>query len=136
MNVSVNDYAFRPRHPSWEKELAALLRGLREWDRLAFLMGLLPHQTAVALDLARRCLTERGSYEAILDRALDETDASTIRDWLECVVPRLGFRRVIQRLKLRRETDRAAVGYARYWLPSFSNLPGYDYAELEALGTD
>ncbi len=60
---------------------------------------------------------------------------SSIRVWLDSAVPRLGFRRTISVLHAEIDENPAGVEKTLYWLPAFSNLPGYSsaaVAELEA----
>ena len=133
MNLSIKDYAGRVRGSVWEQELAQKLRLEPETDRFEFLSDLLVSNQFVALDLARKCLSENRSFELLLDRALLEANSSGIRHWLECVVPRLGIRRVIAHLHERMDENREAVRRAKYWLPMFSKVPGYSEAEIETL---
>ncbi len=133
MNLSARDYAGRARGSVWELDLAQELRRQPEAARLDFLDDLITSNPIVGLDLARRCLSESRSFEVLLDRALRESNASSIRYWLECIVPRLGFRRVVGQLRGHIVEGREAVRFAKYWLPMFSELPGYSEAEVASL---
>lgn len=128
MELSARDYAGRMRDPRWERRLALDLRGLSEGERLDFCLEFSGSNPIVALDLARRCLGDRESFEAILRRGLREADASSIRYWLEAVVPALGLRRLARLLEQAAPTDPEAVRKARYWLGLFADLPGYQEA--------
>lgn len=129
----VKDYAWRRRDSRWERELAQLLRMAPESERLQFVQEFAVANPAVALELARKCLTERGSFEALLDQGLEEANSSSLRYWLECVVPRLGFRRVVAILRSQLGTKADRVAQAAYWLPTFSGQPGFSRSDVEAL---
>lgn len=120
MNLDVADFAGRLRDARWERELARELRARPEAERFEFLRALLDVQHAVALDLARKCLSERRSFESLLEQGLREADASSIRDWLECVTPKLGPRRVAAFLKKFAPVYPDGVRHAEYWLPGVS----------------
>ncbi|CAN5915643.1 hypothetical protein BH23PLA1_BH23PLA1_29390 [soil metagenome] len=133
MNLSVEDYKNLRRDSRWERDLARKLRQLPEKDRLEFLLEFLSVNQLVGLKLARNCLSDRKSFETLLERGLREADASTIRYWLDSVVPRMGFPRVVRRLRnySQDQAYRAGVKKARYWLTSFSKEPGYTAAKAD-----
>jgi hypothetical protein len=133
MNPSARDYEGRTRNPLWERELARQLRELSEPERFEFLNEFLPLNQVVALELARNCPLEKQSLEKLLDRGLVEADASAIREWLECVVPKLGFRRVLHHLRSRRAVNPCGVERARYWLPLFLEGSGCSESDVAAL---
>lgn len=135
MPLSVKDYAGRARDSRWERELAVELRKLPEPEKLAFVEDFAVVNPVVALDLAKKCLTDRRSYLSLLNRALYEADPSSIRYWLECVVPRLGFRKAIAHLRAQATFNPSGVERAKYWLPSFSHLDGYSKDAIESLRT-
>ena len=114
------DYANRPRNPSWEAELLQWLREQPEKTRLAFLLDLMKYQVTVALKLAHNSLTNRESFVKMLEIAVADRDASTIKYWLECIVPRLGFRRTAAILRTLADANAEGVAKALYWLPRFA----------------
>ncbi|WP_162656854.1 hypothetical protein [Tuwongella immobilis] len=120
MDLRIEDVAPKLRDSRVERELASELRKLPEADRLQFINELiscgLPHCFTVALWLARTCLNDRHSLEAILAQGLERGDASTVKYWLEAVVHGLGFRRVVHLVSERITTDPESVIKAEYWL--------------------
>jgi hypothetical protein len=133
MELCARDYAGLRRDSRWENELAGRLRSCSEEEKFAFLSDLVVAQPAVALDLSRRCLKAKASFEKLLVRALQEADASSIRYWLECVLPRLGFRRVVGILHSLQGERPENVADAAYWLPLFAKYPGFSRESAEAL---
>jgi hypothetical protein len=133
MSISVHDYAGRTRDSRWERDLAQELRKLPEAERLAFIIEFATANPAVALELARKSLSERHSFEALLDQALVDANSSGMRYWLESIVPHLGFRRVVASLRRKAISNPAGVKRAAYWLPSFHKLQGFCRADIEAL---
>src|SRR5262249_37242953 len=69
-----SEYAWRSRDAKWERELALKLRATCEDDRLTFIQEFTTANTIVGLELAKRCLTEKRSFEAILDQGLHEAN--------------------------------------------------------------
>ena len=65
--------------------------------------------------------------------ALEDADASSIRYWPECVVPRLGFRRIVRLLDNFRGEYPESVAKAAYWLPLFEASPGFSREAVDAL---
>ena len=133
MTLSVKDYAGRARDSVWERELAVELRKLPEAQKLAFVEDFIVVHPVVALDLAKKCLTDRYSYVSLLNRALNEADPSSIRYWLECTVPRLGFRKTIAHLRAQATFNPSGVDRAKYWLPLFADLDGYSKDAIDSL---
>lgn len=133
MNLSVRDYAGRVRDSVWEQELARELRRHPESERLEFIADFAFANSAVALELARRCLSENRSYEALLGQALAQADPSGMRYWLQCVTPRLGFRKVVRYLREVKAHHPEGVEKAKYWLPLFAKSPGFSREAIESL---
>jgi len=113
--------------------LSHQLRKHPESEKLVFLVDFVDINPLVALDLARKCLSHRKSFETLLEKALSEADRSVMKYWLECIVPRLGFRRVVQSLQARIRSNAEGVARAVYWLPKFSGEQGYSRDMVEYL---
>lgn len=113
------EFKGRPRDAAWERELCDKLRQRPEQERLEFLMELVKYQPIVALQLAYKTLESRASFIALLEFAVANCDASSIKHWLESVVPRLGFRRTVDNLIRLAPTNSDGVEKALYWLPRF-----------------
>lgn len=118
MALLVEDYAPKLRDSKVEKELAAELRKRPEAERLQFINELMevPHCFGVATWLAKTCLKERRSLEAVLAQGLERGDASTLKHWIEAVIQGLGFRRVVRLVSERIALDPGSVVKAEYWL--------------------
>ena len=97
MTLDAKNYVGRARNPGgWERNLARELKPLPEAKKLQFVEDLLDVHLVVVLDLARKCLSEKESLEKLLVYGLQEVDPSAIQDWLKCVLPHLGARRVVR----------------------------------------
>ncbi len=116
-----SNYEGKARAPQWERELFDWLRQQTEETRFAFLMDLMKHQVIVALQLAHKSLESRASFIKLLELAVENCDASSIRYWLDCVVPRLGFRRTADNLLRLSELRMDGVSKALYWLPRYAS---------------
>lgn len=136
MEFELKDYLNRPRDSKNEKLLLQWLKELPEEKRYSAIGEMLQQNRKVALLMASRTLRQKQYFEKILERGLQEGDASTILPWLECAVPKLGFRKVILSLNRRLESDPRSVDNALYWMPRFKpqNDPSADL-ELAALRT-
>lgn len=127
------DYAGRVRDPAWERELVDWLRSQPEAARLRFIEEFLDIQVVVALQLANRCLTERPSFEALLERGLRAADAGSIKYWLESLVPRMGIRRVFRLLGRDLDSNPEGVAKALYWIPQFQDEAGFSWSDHDRL---
>jgi hypothetical protein len=134
-NPSPQDYSGKARDPKWERELLEWLRAQSEDVRFTFLMELMNYHGFVALTLAHNSLQSRSSFIQMLEFAVKSTDASSIRYWLDCVVPRLGFRRAADQLLRLSETEMPGVFKAMYWLPRYvsSEADGTKLDELRRI---
>lgn len=133
MNLMVDDYVNLSRGSISERELLKELRKLPEPERFAFVSELLPHNEILGLDLATRCLSKREYFEAVLDWGMDRGDASSIRYWLSCVIPKLGARRMLRILKEEVSKRPRKVSLTLYWLPSLIGNDEKDRAALKEL---
>ncbi len=119
MELEIRYYLRRPRDSKRERELLQRLRALPEEERYDFVRRLLQQDKGIGLLMASGSLHQKRYFEEILEMGLREGDASTILPWLECAVPKLGFRKVILSLENRVDTDPTAVDNALYWMPRF-----------------
>ncbi len=119
----IDDYIDEMGNSAAERRLASLLRNQPEEDRLLFVQQLIATGRTkcfwAALRLIKSCLKDRTSLRTILDQGLREADASLIADWIEAVIAGLGFRKVLDVLAKRVESDPESVIKARYWLPKW-----------------
>lgn len=113
--MQIEDYVTRPRNSVRERELARRLRQLPEEDRFTFIRTLLDTDFVVGLILASACLRQKKYFEAILDYGF-KNHSSRIELWLQCVIPRLGFRKVLHLVTDKLLTEPKAVEKAAYWL--------------------
>ena len=122
-------YVSRDQDGTWEAELKDTLVAETEEDRANFLVEVLAAQEGSGLstrpwfDLARSVLRDSSSFEVLLRRGLRVSNVSTIRNWLECCVPRLGVRRVIRILEQEDEVHPHGVELAEYWLAGLAKTP-------------
>ena len=115
------DFKDRKRDPKWERELLVWLRQQPESLRVEFLLDLVNYQVLVALQLANKALESRESHVELLEHAVTTSDASSIRYWLESLVPRLGFRRSSDVLLRLASSCPEGVDKAFYWMPRFAS---------------
>lgn len=126
------DYQNKARSPDWEGDLLQWLREQEEETRFNFLLELVQYQPLVALQLAHKSLESRSSFIKLLEHGIKTCDASSIKHWLECVVPRIGFRRTSENLLRLSESEPEGVSKAFYWLPRFANSE-QDKLKLDSL---
>lgn len=84
-----------------KRELGLLrrIRALRQAMRPQLLVPLLGLNVTVALALIDRAQLSRSGYLAVLQRGLDEADASFIYQWMVSTVFHLGWRKVFSVLR-------------------------------------
>lgn len=105
-----------------EKDLKQKLMNLSEEDRFNEINALIDQNFSIGLKLANVVLKNKKHFELLLERGLEQANASDIQVWLKYLIPRLGFRRVIAILsqKLSQNPEQVAqVNKASYWLPKF-----------------
>ena len=119
MQLELDDYVRRPRDSKRDKELLNLLKQMPEEDRYGFVRELLQRDKRIGLLMASGSLQKKRYFHEILEIGLKEGNASTVLPWLECAVPKLGFRQVILSLDKRANSEPAAVDNAVYWMPRF-----------------
>jgi len=109
------DYAEKLRDTATERELAKKLRSLPEEERFAFILEMLEVNLLVALELASACLRRQDLLTRLLEHGLAQVkDLSTIKYWLEHLIPRLGVRRVLGVLREQLDAHPFGVGSALY----------------------
>lgn len=115
------DFRDRKRDPVWEQELLDWLRLQPESHRVSFLLELVNYQVLVALQMANKVLQSRESYIELLEYSVRTCDASSIRFWLESLVPRLGFCRSVDVLSRLARSCPAGVDKAFYWMDRWAS---------------
>ena len=119
MSPRLEDHINKPRNSTREQALARELRELPESSRFEFIEQVLAHNNVIlGLELAKSVLTSKKYFQRLLYHGLEHGDASSIRLWLNCVIPKLGARSVIATLKREVPDKHAAVALTLYWLPS------------------
>ncbi len=131
MDFSTKDYMRRPRDSKREYELARKLRQLPEEVRFAAIQEFIQFNLFMGLNLAYTCLSTPKYFRRMLDQALDTADASSMQYWLECVVPKLGYRRVMYVLSRKIDAQPVSVDNALYFMGKF--LPPADNNALGCL---
>ena len=102
-----------------KRELALLrkIRALPQAMRQQLLVPLLDLNAGVALVLIHRAQLSRAAYLAVLQRGLDEADASAISYWMSTTVVHLGWRRVFSVLRQELSVKPRRVAAALYHVP-------------------
>lgn len=136
MTATVADFVGARRDSIRERALARELRALPEAERFEFIRELLETNASYGLVMVRRCLRRPEHARILITCALRTADASSIRCWLEALVPKLGFRQTMQLLDEHLESDLAGVSKARYWLPLFRDTQGYDPTLIQRLDVE
>ena len=95
MVPSVEEFAGQAGDLGAERELAGVLRGQSEVDRLQFIQQLIASGESkcfrAALRLIKSSVDKRETLLKILDQGLRQADASVIKDWIEAVIGKLGI---------------------------------------------
>jgi hypothetical protein len=80
---------------------------------------LLQQNIVAALKLANSNLKDKKYFQNLLEKGLESANASEIEIWLKYLIPRLGFRYVVNVLEKKVELQSEQVQIALYWLPKF-----------------
>lgn len=101
------------------KALSEDLRGRTTEDKFSLIMDAIKRDHRIGLSLANAHLRDSKYFYSIMDIGLDTADAHSMRSWLDCIVPRIGVKRVLHRLI--KQMDKYPVGVSKtlYWLPSY-----------------
>ncbi len=127
--LNPENYVGRSQDGAWDVALETALRQAPEDSRAEFLSQVLILQEKAGkskrawFDLARKVLEDSYSYERLLREGIEVADASSVRDWIECCVQRIGMRRTVRVLQ---EVDKGLpqkVALAEYWLPRLARTP-------------
>jgi hypothetical protein len=111
------------------KALQRRLMSLPEEAQFNEINALLDRDSLTGLKLANTVLKNKKYFELLVERGLEEADASEIELWLKYLLPRLGFRRIMAILSNKLSEHPQKVDKASYWLPKF--LPqGNEQAEI------
>jgi hypothetical protein len=115
VGANIKDFVSRPRDTITEDRVATELRAEDPDKAFAFIWGLLDRDSIVALILARRVLRKRHYFEQILRQGLTAADASAVRFWIECCLPRLGADKVFSILSAVIEENGEVARRVLYW---------------------
>lgn len=101
------------------KALQRKLMNLPESDQFDEINTLLNRDCIIGLKLANAVLNNKKYFELLLEQGLEKANASEIELWLQYLIPRIGFRRVIAILSNKLLEQPQQVAKAAYWLPKF-----------------
>ncbi len=124
--LNPEDYVARKQDGVWDEALREQLKQLSEEDRAAFLVEVLVRQELARYGkgkwfaLVRALVSGADKYELLLTRGLEVADASTVKEWLECCVQRMGIRWTIGVLGRATVTMPGKVELTKYWLPALA----------------
>lgn len=110
-------YVYGSRDSKRELALLRRIRALPQAMRLQILAPLLDLNATVTLVLVDHAQLSRAAYLAILQRGLDEADASSIYQWMAATVFHLGWRKVFAVLRQALSTNPHRGASALYHVP-------------------
>jgi len=119
MKWSVDQYIALPRETNRENNLKKTLRKLSDKEREDWTWELIEKTPGWGIEIASTCCRRKPFFEKILEKGLETSDVSQIYWWLDCVIPKLGFKKVLFILKDTLEVNPNAVARTLYWLPGF-----------------
>jgi hypothetical protein len=95
------------------------LTDVSEEERFNRVCALLERDVVEALRVANSTLRSKKYFQNLLERGLATANASEVEIWLKYLIPRLGFRYVINVLEKKVVEQPQQVKNASYWLPKF-----------------
>lgn len=113
--MRVDDYLLAQRDSVAEAELARRLRELAPQQAYELIAEYIDKQPGIGLLLASRVLRDPGQFEQILCKAFRRANASTIRNWLEACVSRIGPRRAMTIFEALVEESPVQAAKTVYW---------------------
>ena len=119
MSWSVDEYLKLPRETSREKELMRHLRSLGENEKEAFVWEFIEKSGSYGLVFAKSCCRRNDFFVKILRKGFREADANQIRWWMDCVIPKIGFRHFLSELCETLCQDISVMERVNYWIPGF-----------------
>lgn len=132
-NLRAADIITRPRDSVRERKIAQEIRKLPEEARYQLIRELVNRDDIVALIFANACLRKKDYFEELLEHAIQTVDISSMKYWLQCIVPRLGFRAVVARLMDKLESDPSNNENVRkVWYQLIRFVPKHDPHAVKA----
>ncbi|MEQ8786487.1 MAG: hypothetical protein RIC55_09315 [Pirellulaceae bacterium] len=114
--LKASEFVGRLRSTQVEEEIASSLHKMSPEESFRFIVELVDVHELVALELAKRTLRKKQHLVQLLEFGLLKANASSMRWWLEAVIPQLGVRRVISELMSRVDTHPKGVSRSYYFL--------------------
>ena len=118
MKYDPTSFALSPRDSVTENRVKEWLRGADDAAKFEFIWRVLSLNHVMGLELARTCQLKPIFLEAILEKMLVYSDASSIRTALSSVAHGLGHRRVLEVIRSHMGKAPLCVFKTLYWLPS------------------
>jgi hypothetical protein len=112
------------------KALQRRLTSLPEEAQFDEINVILDRDSVIGLKLANAILKNKKYFEILLERGVEEANASEIELWLKYLLPRVGFRRVMFILSDKLSEQPQQVRKASYWLPKFLPKGNQEAARL------
>lgn len=107
----------RIRDNRHQNRLAARLRSLPESSALGPIRQLIARDPKIGLALANRVLRERRFLSQLFREGLRQSNASTVKFWIDALAPRLGAAQVIDLVAEEADHEPEIARRSLYWLP-------------------
>jgi hypothetical protein len=112
----VEKFISSPRETVFEENLKKQLRHLEDAEREKIVEGVLKRSSGHGLNLVKACCRRPSFFKMILKEGVKTADASYIRSWIDCVVPKIGIRATLKELGRMMREENTDIGKVFYWL--------------------
>jgi hypothetical protein len=121
----------RPLNSVEEKAIIDYLKSISDQDAYEVIKSLIDQQSQISIVIPKKVLNQKQQVKSLLQHVLADTDAQSIKIWLEFAIPKLGFKAVVKLIKELSNDENRLIEKAVYWLPLF--IPNNEKRALDLL---
>lgn len=121
----------RPLDSVEEKAIIDYLKSISDQDAYEVIKSLIDQQSQISIVIPKKVLNQKQQVKSLLQHVLADTDAQSIKIWLEFAIPKLGFKAVVKLIKELSNDENRLIEKAVYWLPLF--IPNNEKRALDLL---
>ena len=102
-----------------EKILIEYLRSINEDEAVEVLKYMVDQKSLISTKFAKRVLSSKIHVKRFFEYGVINSDAQSIKQWLDFVIPKLGFKSTVYLIEKLNNKDNRLMDKAVYWLTTF-----------------
>jgi hypothetical protein len=130
INQLIEDSSIRYISSAEERAISEYLKSIPEKNACEIIEKMIAEKSFISISIAKKVLHKKESTRRIFESGMIESNAQSMRMWLDFAVPRIGIKTVVNSIILLNDKENQLIEKALYWLPSLISKDNQKSQEL------